>query len=64
MRAVTKSDRAALQVTMIVFVDMQVGPVYLRLSGASYRRRMLSTPQVLLIGVPAINSFSTVKEGP
>ena len=30
VRAVTRRERAALQVTMIVLVDMQLGPVYLR----------------------------------
>ena len=39
VRAVTKRERAALQVTMIVLVDMQVGPVYLIMLGASYRIR-------------------------
>ena len=29
VRAVTRRERAALQVTMMVLVDMQVGPVYL-----------------------------------
>ena len=35
--AVTRRERAALQVMMIVLVDMQVGPVYLFMCSASYR---------------------------